>query len=175
MRFLDSIKDRISKWLLDEKFLVTQVDTAAVKGIAWGLNVSTPPPLNVKFAVLIPADMQDKVVLAMGIAISPEHKAELEKLKQTERVKVVHSVLSRALIVCNDCKISVQPTLVDPATIVINLELYKEELESHGKPLFMKSVIKLINTYLAIVSAFNEWFPIIPLHTGKGLVSEPFM
>lgn len=157
-----SLKETLSKWLIEEMFVITQMDTTSVQKISWGLNVATPGTPGVKFAVLIPSDKQDRVVLAMGIVISPEHKLELEKLKQVERVRVVHSVLSKALIVCPECKIAVQPNILNPHVITINLEIYNEEIERYGKPLFIKQVTRLINTYLAIVSGFNEWFPVVP-------------
>lgn len=157
-----NLKETLSKWLIEEMFIVTQMDTTTVHKISWGLNVATPGTPGVKFAVLIPADKPDRVVLAMGIVISPEHKLELEKQKQVERVRILHSVLSKALMVCPECKIAVQPNILNPHVITINLEIYNEEIEKLGKPLFIRHVTRLINTYLAIVSGFNEWFPVVP-------------
>ncbi|MEM0325412.1 MAG: DUF2299 family protein [Desulfurococcaceae archaeon] len=174
MNTLTGLKDLLSKWLIEENFIVTQLDTTTLPRANWGLNVATPGAPGVKFAVISPADKPDRVVLVIGIAISPEHRAELEKLKQTERIKVMHSILSRALMVCNDCKVSVQPSIINPHTITINLEIFGEEIEAHRKPLFIKQVVKLINTYLTIVSGFNEWFPVVP-QPGKEAPSGLFI
>ena len=157
-----SARDLITKWLVEESFIVTKLETPAEAKVSWSIGVSTPGVPGVKFSIITPMDKQDRVILVMGIAISQEHRSELEKLRATERVRVMHSILSKALSVCTDCKIAVQPDVVNPYTIAINMEIYEEEVEKHGKPHFMRLLTRFLNTYLAIVSGFNEWFPVLP-------------
>lgn len=158
----DHLRDLITKWLIEEAFLVTKLDTPPEARVSWSIGVSTQGIPPIRFSVLAPADRPDRVVLAMAIAISPEHKAELEKLKPIERVKVIHSILHRAITICNDCKIAVQPDIINPFSIAINMEIYEEEIEKLGKPYFMRTLTRFLNSYLAIVSGFNEWFPVLP-------------
>ncbi|MEM1740430.1 MAG: DUF2299 family protein [Desulfurococcaceae archaeon] len=157
-----SIKDQITKWLIEESFTVTKLETPPEARVSWSIGVTTPGVPGIRFSVIMPMEKQDRVVLVMGIAISQEHKSELEKLKPTERVKVIHSILLKALSVCTDCKIAVQPDVVNPFTIAINMEIFGEEIERYGKSYFMKLLTRFLNTYLAIVSGFNEWFPVLP-------------
>ena len=157
-----NVKELITKWLLEESYSVSSMENLNLPGVAWGLNVSTPGVPSIKFSIINPSDKRDRIVLILGIAISPEHRRELEKLSTSEKVKLLHSILLKALLVCVDCKIAVKPVISDPQVIVINMEVFSEEIEKHGKPYFIKTLYKLINTYLAIVSGFNEWVPVTP-------------
>ena len=171
---LASLQDLITKWLVEESFVVSRLETPPEARVMWSLGVSTPGTPGVKFTVFLPVDRQDRVVVAMGIAISPEHRGEIEKLKPAERVRVMHSILSKALMVCSDCKIAVQPSILDPQTIGINVEVFEEEVVKYGKPYFVKLLTRFLNAYLAIVSGFNEWFPVVPPGI-KEKESRPFM
>lgn len=156
------LKETIVRWLVEEAFAISQLELPLEARVSWGLTVATPGSPQVKFSIISPLDRHDKVILVIGIAISPEHRNLLEGLKPTERIKIVHSILSKALPVCIDCKIVVQPNILCPQTITISMELFEEEIERYGKPYFIKVVSRLLNTYLAVVSGFNEWLPVIP-------------
>lgn len=157
-----SVKDRIMKWLIEESFTVTKLEAPPEARVSWSVGVATPGIPGIRFSIIVPVDKQDRVILVMGIAISQEHKSELEKLKPVERVKVIHGILLKALSVCTDCRIAVQPDAINPFTIAINMEIFEEEIEKYGKPYFMRLLTKFLNTYLAIVSGFNEWLPVLP-------------
>lgn len=153
------------KWLTEESYAISRLDLPPDTRVSWSIGVSTPGIPSIKFTVLIPMDRQDRVVLAMGVIISPEHRQELEKTKLTERIRAIHSIFSRALMTCSDCKIVIQPSMVNPQTITINLEVFEDELTKYGKPYFIKALTRFINTYLVIVSGFNELFPIVQSDT----------
>jgi hypothetical protein len=155
------IKDVISKWLLEESYTISNLEGVGVPGIAWGLSVSTPGAPGVKFSIISPSDKRDRIVLVLGVVISPEHRKELEKLSVNERVRLLHTILLKALTVCSDCKIAVKPAISDPQAIIINLEVFNDEIEKYGKSHFMRTLYRLINTYLAVVSGFNEWIPVV--------------
>lgn len=152
----------ITKWLIEEAFVVSRLEAPPEARVEWGIGVSTPGIPPIRYSIIVPVDKRDRFILAMAIAISPEHKNELEKLRPVERVRVMHSILYRALALCADCRIAVQPDIVNPYTIAINMEIYEEEIRKYDKPYFMRTLTRFLNTYLAIVSGFNEWFPIIP-------------
>ncbi|MEM1773387.1 MAG: DUF2299 family protein, partial [Desulfurococcaceae archaeon] len=76
-----SIKDQITKWLIEESFTVTKLETPPEARVSWSIGVTTPGVPGIRFSVIMPMEKQDRVVLVMGIAISQEHKSELEKLK----------------------------------------------------------------------------------------------
>ncbi|MEM4527931.1 MAG: DUF2299 family protein [Desulfurococcaceae archaeon] len=158
----DSVKDFINKWLIEESFIVSKLDAPPEARIKWGLNISTSGTPGIRFTIINPLDKPDRMILAMGIMISTEHRREIEKAKLVDRVRAMHSILSRALSVCIDCKIAVQPSIIDPQTITVNMEIFEEEILNYGKPYFLRLVARFLNTYLAIVSGFNEWFPVIP-------------
>jgi len=155
------IKDLISKWLLEESYTVSNLESMGVPGIIWGFSVSTPGAPGVKFSIICPSDKKDRVILVLGVVISPEHRRELEKLSVSDRIKLLHTILSKALSVCIDCKIAVKPAISDPQALIINIEIFNDEIEKYGKPYFMRLLYRLINTYLSIVSGFNEWIPVV--------------
>lgn len=162
-----SPQDLINKWLIEEAFTIRRLEAPPEARIKWGLNVTTPGSPGINFTIVNPIDRPDRYVLALAIVISPEHLRELERLKASERLRVMHSILSKALSVCMDCKIMVQPNILSPQAIAINMEVFEEEIRGYGKPFFLRLVWRLLNTYLAIVSGFNEWIPIPPPGSDK--------
>ncbi|MEM1634846.1 MAG: DUF2299 family protein [Thermosphaera sp.] len=162
MFLASNIYDLISKWLVEESFTIRRLEAPPEAKISWGLDVFTPGHPSVNFKIINPVDKQDRVLLVLGIGISPDHKRELEKLKATERLRVISNIVGKALAVCIDCQITVQPNMVDPQAMSILLVLFNEEIEAYRKPYFMRLVARVLNTYFAIISGFNEWYPVIP-------------
>jgi hypothetical protein len=157
----------ISKWLVEESFTIRRLEAPPEAKILWGLDVFTPGQPSVNFKIINPADKPDRVLIVLGIGISPDHRRELDKLKQTEKLKVISNILGKALSVCIDCQITVQPNMIDPQALSILLALFNEEIALYGKPYFMRLVARTLNTYFAIISGFNEWFPVIPEDSRK--------
>ena len=167
-------RDLVTKWLIEESFIVSKLETPIEARLSWSLGVTMPGPLGLRFTVLSPVDKPDRIILVMGIAISPEHRELLEKLKPQEKLRIMHSILSKSLPVCIDCKIAVQPSILNPQSVTINMEIFQEEIEKYGKPFFLRTLTRLINTYLAIVSGFNEHFPVIT-QRDKDKEFQPFI
>ncbi|MEL9908653.1 MAG: DUF2299 family protein [Desulfurococcus sp.] len=163
----ESVQDLIVKWLMEESFTTRKLEAPPGAGIKWGINVTTPGNPGVNFTVANPVDKPDRYILALAIVVSPEHARELEKMKPAERLRVMNSILSKALTVCIDCKIMVQPNIITPQTITVNMEFFEDELRGYGKPFFLRLVWRFLNTYLAIVSGFNEWMPVPPPSTDR--------
>lgn len=118
--------DMISRWLIEETFTLRRLEAPPEARIKWGINVSTPGSPGVSFTIVNPADREDRYVLTLAILVSPEHLKELEKLKPADRLKIMHSILSRALAVCIDCKIMVQPNVLNPQAIVVNMDIFED-------------------------------------------------
>ncbi len=157
-----NVHELVSKWLVEESFTIRKLEAPPEAKILWGLDVFTPGQPGVNFKIISPADKSDRVLIVLGIGISPDHKRELEKLRQTDRLKIISNILGKALSVCIDCQITVQPNMVDPQALSILLVLFNEEITLYGKPYFMRLIARTLNTYFAIISGFNEWFPVIP-------------
>uniref|UniRef100_A0A7C2BL01 DUF2299 domain-containing protein n=1 Tax=Thermosphaera aggregans TaxID=54254 RepID=A0A7C2BL01_9CREN len=157
-----NVHELVSKWLVEESFTIRKLEAPPEAKILWGLDVFTPGQPGVNFKIINPADKSDRVLIVLGIGISPDHKRELEKLRQTDRLKIISNILGKALSVCIDCQITVQPNMVDPQALSILLVLFNEEITLYGKPYFMRLIARTLNTYFAIISGFNEWFPVIP-------------
>jgi hypothetical protein len=157
----------ISKWLVEESFTIRRLEAPPEAKILWGLDVFTPGQPSINFKIINPADKPDRVLIVLGIGISPDHKRELDRLKHAERLKVISNILGKALSVCIDCQITVQPNMIDPQALSILLALFNEEITLYGKPYLMRLVARTLNTYLAIISGFNEWFPVIPEDSRK--------
>lgn len=166
---MSDIEAMIYKWLLDENFTVRKIDRPQDFRAKWGLNANTPGAPGIAFSIINPLDKPDRYVMTMGIVISPEHRRELDKHKPQERLRIMNNILFHALSICPECKIVVQPNLLNPEFITVNLDFFAEEFQSDKRFSFMKSLYKFLNTYIAIVAGFNEWLPVIPEQGGKSL------
>mgnify|MGYP001626199666 CR=1 FL=1 len=158
----------ISKWLIEEGFNVRKLETQPHFRIAWGLDVFTQPPLHVNLKVFRPEGREDRYVLLLGVAVSPEHKKKLSELSVEEALKFSSKLMYRVITVCPACNASLQPSLVDIQAITVARIVFRSELSENYKPRFIEYIYTLINAFFTIVSTFNEDFPVVPPKTKTG-------
>jgi len=156
------IEDVITKWLLDEGFEVKRITAGLPIESSWGLDVRTPPPSRIGFRVFKPKAKPDRTILTLGVAIAKEHLSVLNKMRREDRFRFISRLVLELLKVCNTCNILVEPSPIDPRGITITLILIDDYIRKSGRQEFLNSVYKLLNTYVAIISYFNEAFPHIP-------------
>ncbi len=142
----------ISSWLLSEGFRVEKLEPLPRLKVAWGLNVYTPPPLVVNIKIFQPAGHEDRIVLLLGVNISPDHQRELNKLDDSERYRFMSKMLLDIIHLCPDCKFAIQPNMMSPKTIIVSKTLYYEEL---SRPKLVNEIVRLVNVFMAINA--NLW------------------
>ena len=162
-----NIRETITSWLLDEGFEVKKLNVMPPLKIAWGIDVYTPPPMKVNVKIFQPENREDRVILLLGVGISPEHLNELNKLSEKEKLKFSSILLSRLISVCNTCSVAIQPNPVNPQGISIGITLYASDVDEKYKPRFMEKLAVLVNMFLTVVSTFNETFPVLPKEKSK--------
>ncbi|MCD6084908.1 MAG: DUF2299 family protein [Desulfurococcales archaeon] len=150
---------RLTKWFIDEGFEVKKLSGPPQLKVVWGLDTYTPPPLKVNIKVFQPTHGGDKVVFLLGVSVAPEHRSALGKLEVNEKIRFSSKLLRTITCVCNDCATALQPNPVDLQAITVAKPLYISEIEDKGKPIVMGTIARLINSFLAIISTFNEEFP----------------
>lgn len=160
-----AVRDAVMRWLLDEGFEVRKLEALQGAKLVWGLDAFTPPPLRVNMKVFQPERPKDKVVIMLGVKVSPEHLAELSNLDRADRVRFSSRLLLRILSVCRTCGVAFQPNLVDFRAITVVKAIYLDRLD---RTAFMEATLTLLNTFLTIIATFNEAFPRLT----KGLVGE---
>jgi len=153
------LESRITKWFIDEGFEVRKLAAPPQLKVVWGLDIYTPPPLRVNIKVFQPIQTQDKVVFLLGVTVAPEHRSAMSKLSTNEKVRFSSKLLRSLVCVCSDCATALQPNPIDLQAITVAKPLYLSEVESGGKAVVMTTVAKLVNSFLAIISTFNEEFP----------------
>ncbi|MEZ0394446.1 MAG: DUF2299 family protein [Desulfurococcaceae archaeon] len=155
-------EELINRWLVEEGFIVRRLEAPPELRIAWGLDVNTPLPPNINFKVMKPADRPDRFVIFLGVTVSPEHRKWLSTKSQQDVLRFTSRLAHMVLSVCNDCQLTIQPSFVDPQTITIALGVFEEEVREGRKGEFVRNVVRVLNAYFTVVSAFNEEFPVIP-------------
>ncbi len=155
-------QELITNWLIEEGFEVKKLTVMPPIKILWGLDVFTPPPLRVNLKIFKPENRNDRVIILLGVGISPEHRAALSKLTEEQRLKFSSKLLSRILSVCNICTVAIQPNPVNPQAVSVGTTVFDVEITDTFKPRFTERISLLINSFLTIVSTFNEEFPVIP-------------
>ena len=158
----NDIEEMVTKWLLDEGFEVKRITTGFPIESLWGLEVRTPPPTRIGFRVFKPKAKPDRTILTLGVAIAKEHLSELGKMRAENRFRFTSRLVLELLKVCNTCNILVEPSPINPKGITVTLILFDEYIKNSGRQEFLNNVYKLLNTYVAIISYFNEAFPYIP-------------
>jgi len=158
----------VSKWLIEEGFNVRKLETQPHFKIAWGLDVYTQPPLHVNLKIFRPEGKDDRYVLLLGVAVSPEHKKKLSELSAEEALRFSSKLMYRIISVCPTCNTGLQPSPVDLQAITVARIIFRSELSGSYKPRFVEHVYTLINAFFTIVSTFNEEFPVIPPKTKAG-------
>ncbi len=153
------LEEVITKWLIDEGFEVKKLDPRFPIKTVWGIDVRTPPPMTVGFSIFKPAERTDRFVILLGVAISPEHLTELSKLKPTERLKFMSRLMLEILKICPTCHVVVEPNPISPRGISTSLTILEETLRKEGRNYLLNSIYRIINTFIAIISYFNEAFP----------------
>ncbi len=156
------IKELITNWLVDEGFEVKNLDSLPPIEMVWGLDVFTPPPLKVNLKIFKPGDRRDRVILLLGVGISPEHLSKLSRLKPEDRLRFTSKLLRRILSVCNTCNVAIQPNPVEPQALTVALTMFDRDISEDSKPVFLERITLLVNAFLTIVSTFNEDFPALP-------------
>jgi len=160
-------KEMLTSWLLDEGFEVKKLSVTPPLKITWGIDVFTPPPMRVNVKIFQPENREDRIILLLGVGISPEHMSELSKLSDKDRLKFSSKLLSRVIGVCNICSAAIQPNPITPQGISVGMTIFLSEIDEGYRPRFMEKLTVLVNVFLTVVSTFNEHFPVIPKGKGK--------
>ncbi|AFK51343.1 hypothetical protein TCELL_0919 [Thermogladius calderae 1633] len=158
----DSVEERVNEWLIQEGFIVRKLEAPPEARITWGLDVNTPPPFQVNFKVFKTLDKPDRLVVLIGVVVSPEHRKYLTSMRQEEVLRFMSRLTRILLTACVDCQLTIQPSILDPQTLTVALVLFDDEVRAQGKQVFLKTVMRVLNAYSIIVSLFNEAYPILP-------------
>jgi len=158
------IKDTIMQWLLEEGVEVKKLEAPPHLRIKWGFDIFTPPPLRVNIKIFQPEKFNDRIVILLGVQVSPVHLAELNRKNREEKVRFSAKLLKGIISVCSDCSIALQPSLVDFNTISVAKTLFHDNLT---RELLVKTLINMINAYLYIIATFNEELPHVVRDTGE--------
>ena len=153
------LEGTLTKWFIDEGFEVKKLAAPPQLKVVWGLDIYTPPPLKINIKVFQPVQGQDKVVFLLGVTVAPEHRSALGKLALDDRIRFSSRLLRTLACVCSDCATALQPNPIDLQAITVAKPLYVNEIEGNGKSVVMSTIAKLVNSFLAIISTFNEEFP----------------
>ena len=164
---LDELRGRITSWLTAAGFIVAPHQGPLPSNAAWGLLVTTPPPLQVKVRLLCLKD--GGVIAGIAINISDYHKKALEELEERERIRLSSRMIREVIKVCPYCRLGVQGPLHLPTAIIA--ESYLD-----GKALTMQRLVddvtRLVNIFLIVNSLLWEY---VPPRMGEEGLSTQFM
>ncbi len=159
----------IGRWLIEEGFNVRRLETQPPFKVVWGLDIFTQPPLNINLKIFRPEGREDRYVLLLGVAVSPEHKRKLGELSPEDVIKFSSKLMARVISVCPTCNIGLQPSVADLQAVTVAQVIFRDEVNDRFKPRLLERVYVLINAFFMIISTFNEEFPMMPpkIKSGK--------
>ena len=100
------LRDKITAWLTQAGFTVAPYQGPLPSNSAWGLLVTTPPPLQVKLRIVCLSD--GNLIAGIAINISDYHRRAVEKMEEEERIKLTSRLIQAVLSVCPHCRLGVQ-------------------------------------------------------------------
>ncbi len=158
---MSEVKKLITEWLVEEGFEVKKLPAAPQVKFTWGLDVFTPPPLRVNIKIFKPEERPDRVIILLGVGVSPEHQQALSRFKPKERLKFSSRLLYRLITACNNCSVAIQPNPVDLKGVSVASTFFDAEVSEGFKPKLLNMLMVMVNAFLLIVSTFNEEFPVV--------------
>ena len=138
---MSEVKKLITEWLVEEGFEVKKLPATPQVRFTWGLDIFTPPPLRVNIKIFKPEERPDRVIMLLGVGVSPEHQQALTRLKPEERLKFSSRLLYRLIMACNSCSIAIQPNPVDPKGVSVALTFFDAEVSNNFKPRLLNKLI----------------------------------
>ncbi len=157
---MTSIREKIIAWLVDEGHEVQGETPPKEAPVEWILRVTAKiPPVVARIVIQQPSTAKDRIVLTLGVVVSPEHRSALSALSPVDRQEIVYNIIRDAYLICPDCIIIVQPDYINTQNIVITEVIYHEEL---SKPRLTGSIRKLANLLALISAGFNAHLRVVP-------------
>jgi hypothetical protein len=114
---LESGRDKILSWLLEEGLEVRVEPVPPGVPVEWVVLVQIPGVVKVNVAIQQPRGRVDVIAVSLGVMIGPEHRELITRLGREDRLILASGILRDLIMVCSDCAIAVQPSLEDPQFI----------------------------------------------------------
>jgi len=161
---LESGRDKILSWLLEEGLEVRVEPVPPGVPVEWVVLVQIPGVVKVNVAIQQPRGRVDVIAVSLGVMIGPEHRELITRLGREDRLILASGILRDLIMVCSDCAIAVQPSLEDPQFINVTKLVYASSLSREG----LMSVLRLMaNIFTLIVTDINSSL------AAKGLYRRP--
>ncbi|MFZ8792997.1 MAG: DUF2299 family protein [Acidilobaceae archaeon] len=161
---MESGRDKILSWLLEEGLEVRVEPVPPGVPVEWVVLVQIPGVVKVNVAIQQPRGRVDVIVVSLGVMIGPEHRELITRLGREDRLILASGILRDLIMVCSDCAIAVQPSLEDPQFINVTKLVYASSLSRES----LMSVLRLMaNMFTLIVTDINSSL------AAKGLYRRP--
>jgi hypothetical protein len=161
---LESGRDKILSWLLEEGLEVRVEPVPPGVPVEWVVLVQIPGVVKVNVAIQQPRGRVDVIAVSLGVMIGPEHRELITRLGREDRLILASGILRDLIMVCSDCAIAVQPSLEDPQFINVTKLVYASSLSRES----LMSVLRLMaNIFTLIVTDINSSL------AAKGLYRRP--
>ncbi len=156
---MESLREKIIAWLVDEDHEVKADAVPKGAPIEWILRVTVKVPVTVKILVQQPTAKKDRIVLSMGVVVSPSHREALMNLPKEERLRIMASIIEALTCLCPDCVVIVQPNPIDPQNVVVTSVVYTEGLT---KAVLASRIRVLVNAFSILSTKLNAALGTVP-------------
>jgi len=153
------LKSKVMAWLVDEGLEVRGMEVPAKAPVEWSLAATVRVPLQVNLVVQKPSQA-DKLVVTMGVKLSPQHQASFNSLPEPERADLRASLVEAMFHLCPHCIVIPQPPA--PAALEglavsweVPLHSYHGGLEGPVRLELARAVRVLANAYQLLVERLN--------------------
>ena len=148
-------KEKITGWLMRAGFRVEEGKHPIPPEAEWGLEVFTPPPLQVHLRIFY-FPRRKLIVSGIGIGLAEPHRVGVIAMSPEDRTKLSSDLLQGIMALCPHCRISMQPSPFVPERVVVEEGVLEESLEAQR---LLDTMSRLVNVYILVNAILWRYFP----------------
>jgi len=155
----DALREKIITWATEEDFEVHIETPPKNAPLDWVLRLTSKVPATVNVIVQKPRGKESQIIVSLGVMISEQHYNGLSGLPEKKRAEVVYEIIRDLTLLCPDCLVLVQPSIVDFQRLLITRTLYTGETT---RSVLMKTVKTMINAFALLSIRLSSLFGPMP-------------
>ncbi|MCE4617746.1 MAG: DUF2299 family protein [Desulfurococcales archaeon] len=149
---IESIKSKITEWLIEEGFEVKKMPVPPKAKLRWGLEALTPPPIRIKLNILSIPQRDDVVFFRLPVSLSDTHQKAYSKLDKQERIRLYFELYRSLLTMCPKCHVILAPNPTDLKNIMVSRMLF---LDNVTRQSLSDTMTMLMNSFIVISAVLN--------------------
>ena len=144
----EGLRDKILSWIAEDEFNASIESPPPGAPLDWVIRATSHVPVQANVIVQKPKGKDNIVIVSLGVVVSDHHYRRLLEMKEKERARAVFELIRSLNLMCPDCIVIIQPSIVDVQRILVTRALYTESLTREK----LLSTIRIMVNMFALIS-----------------------